>query len=78
MACDFLLTRFVHCNRVANKVAHKLARLVKFLQLGIGLRSLWRILYLFLFFQKGGLPRPLHQNDAYGHIIDNQKVQHKT
>ncbi|XBI44411.1 hypothetical protein VPH35_109046 [Triticum aestivum] len=29
MACDFLLTRFEHCNRTANKVAHELARLAK-------------------------------------------------
>ena len=29
MACDFLLTRFEHCNRVANKIAHELARLAK-------------------------------------------------
>ena len=29
MACDFPLTRFEHCNRVANKVAHELARLAK-------------------------------------------------
>uniref|UniRef100_A0A453BAC5 RNase H type-1 domain-containing protein n=1 Tax=Aegilops tauschii subsp. strangulata TaxID=200361 RepID=A0A453BAC5_AEGTS len=29
MACDFPLTRFEHCNRVVNKVAHELARLAK-------------------------------------------------
>ncbi|XBH90537.1 hypothetical protein VPH35_082169 [Triticum aestivum] len=29
MACDFPLTRFEHCNREANKVAHELARLGK-------------------------------------------------
>ena len=27
------------------------------------------------FLRKEGLPRPLYQNDAYGHIIDNQNVQ---
>ena len=30
MACDFLRISFEHCNRKANKVAHKLARLAKF------------------------------------------------
>ena len=29
-ACDFVATRFEHCNRVANKVAHKLASLARF------------------------------------------------
>jgi ribonuclease HI len=29
-ACDFVITRFEHCNREANKVAHELARLVRF------------------------------------------------
>uniref|UniRef100_A0A453ESG0 RNase H type-1 domain-containing protein n=1 Tax=Aegilops tauschii subsp. strangulata TaxID=200361 RepID=A0A453ESG0_AEGTS len=29
MACDFPLTRVEHCNRVANKVSHELARLAK-------------------------------------------------
>ena len=26
-------------------------------------------------FEKVVIPRPLHQNDAYGHIINKQKVQ---
>ena len=30
LACDFLITRFAHCNRQANKVAHELAKLTKF------------------------------------------------
>ena len=30
MACDFLRISFEHCNREANKVAQKLARLAKF------------------------------------------------
>ncbi|XBJ10683.1 hypothetical protein VPH35_015501 [Triticum aestivum] len=29
-ACDFAVTRFEHCNRKANKVAHELARLARF------------------------------------------------
>ncbi|XBH88029.1 hypothetical protein VPH35_075380 [Triticum aestivum] len=29
LACDFSLTRFEHCNREANRVAHELARLAK-------------------------------------------------
>ncbi|KAI4983881.1 hypothetical protein ZWY2020_025747 [Hordeum vulgare] len=29
-ACDFTTTRFEHCNREANKVAHELARLARF------------------------------------------------
>ena len=29
LACDFPFTRFEHCNREANKVAHELARLAK-------------------------------------------------
>ena len=29
MACDFSVTRFEHCNREANKVAHELAILAK-------------------------------------------------
>ncbi|KAM3298621.1 hypothetical protein ACQJBY_040213 [Aegilops geniculata] len=29
-ACDFVMTRFEHCYREANKVAHKLARLARF------------------------------------------------
>ncbi|KAI4985031.1 hypothetical protein ZWY2020_017661 [Hordeum vulgare] len=29
-ACDFVATRFEHCNRVANKVARELARLTRF------------------------------------------------
>ncbi|XBI63808.1 hypothetical protein VPH35_044145 [Triticum aestivum] len=29
-ACDFVVTRFEHCNREANKVAHELARLARF------------------------------------------------
>ncbi|XBI08694.1 hypothetical protein VPH35_136388 [Triticum aestivum] len=29
-ACDFVMTRFEHCNREANKVAHELARLARF------------------------------------------------
>jgi hypothetical protein len=29
-ACDFIITRFEHCDRVANKVAHELARLARF------------------------------------------------
>ncbi|XBI64051.1 hypothetical protein VPH35_044312 [Triticum aestivum] len=29
-ACDFFMTRFEHCNREANKVAHELARLARF------------------------------------------------
>ena len=29
-ACDFITTRFEHCNREANKVAHELARLARF------------------------------------------------
>lgn len=28
--CDISLTSFEHCNREANKVAHKLARLARF------------------------------------------------
>ena len=28
--CDFVMTRFEHCNREANKVAHELARLARF------------------------------------------------
>lgn len=28
-ACDFPFTRFEHCNRKANKVAYKIARLAK-------------------------------------------------
>ncbi|KAI4997390.1 hypothetical protein ZWY2020_052732 [Hordeum vulgare] len=31
-ACDFVATRFEHCNREANKVAHELARLARFSQ----------------------------------------------
>ncbi|KAI4994178.1 hypothetical protein ZWY2020_029226 [Hordeum vulgare] len=31
-ACDFVATRFEHCNREANKVAHELARLERFSQ----------------------------------------------
>ncbi|KAI5012024.1 hypothetical protein ZWY2020_024158 [Hordeum vulgare] len=30
--CDFVATRFEHCNREANKVAHELARLARFSQ----------------------------------------------
>ena len=30
MACEFTITRFEHCNREANKVAHELARLARF------------------------------------------------
>ena len=30
MACDFSITRFEHCNREANKVAHEIARLANF------------------------------------------------
>ena len=29
-ACDFIMTKFEHCNREANKVAHELARLARF------------------------------------------------
>ncbi|XBH95674.1 hypothetical protein VPH35_086196 [Triticum aestivum] len=29
-ACDFIMTRFEHCNREANRVAHELARLARF------------------------------------------------
>ena len=29
-ACDFIRTRFEHCNREANKVAHELVRLARF------------------------------------------------
>ncbi|XBH61203.1 hypothetical protein VPH35_115693 [Triticum aestivum] len=29
-ACDFVIARFEHCNREANKVAHELARLARF------------------------------------------------
>ena len=29
-ACDFVIARFKHCNREANKVAHELARLARF------------------------------------------------
>ncbi|KAF7005317.1 hypothetical protein CFC21_020442 [Triticum aestivum] len=29
-ACDFVIPRFEHCNREANKVAHELARLARF------------------------------------------------
>ncbi|XBJ23654.1 hypothetical protein VPH35_001739 [Triticum aestivum] len=29
-ACDFFMTRFEHCYREANKVAHELARLARF------------------------------------------------
>lgn len=31
LACDFSFARFEHCNREANKVAHELARLARFL-----------------------------------------------
>ncbi|KAI4984221.1 hypothetical protein ZWY2020_047919 [Hordeum vulgare] len=31
-ACDFVVTRFKHCNREANKIAHELARLARFFQ----------------------------------------------
>ncbi|KAI5011675.1 hypothetical protein ZWY2020_013812 [Hordeum vulgare] len=31
-ACDFVASRFEHCNREANKVAHELARLARFSQ----------------------------------------------
>ena len=30
LACDFLITKFEHCNTEANKVAHELAKLAKF------------------------------------------------
>uniref|UniRef100_A0A453BDG5 RNase H type-1 domain-containing protein n=1 Tax=Aegilops tauschii subsp. strangulata TaxID=200361 RepID=A0A453BDG5_AEGTS len=30
MACEFTITRFEHCNREANKVAHEIARLANF------------------------------------------------
>ena len=30
LACDFPTSRFEHCNREANKVAHELARLARF------------------------------------------------
>jgi hypothetical protein len=30
IVCDFLISRFEHCNREANKVAHELARLARF------------------------------------------------
>ena len=29
-ACDFIMTKFEHCNREANKVAHQFARLARF------------------------------------------------
>ncbi|KAF6983397.1 hypothetical protein CFC21_001594 [Triticum aestivum] len=29
-ACDFIMTRFEHCNREANRIAHELARLPRF------------------------------------------------
>ncbi|XBI59880.1 hypothetical protein VPH35_040876 [Triticum aestivum] len=29
-ACDSVMTRFEHCNREANKIAHELARLARF------------------------------------------------
>ena len=29
-ACDFVTTRFEHCNRETNKVVHELARLARF------------------------------------------------
>ncbi|KAM3275123.1 hypothetical protein ACQJBY_043852 [Aegilops geniculata] len=29
-ACDFIIVRFEHCNREANKVVHELARLARF------------------------------------------------
>ena len=32
-ACDFSITRFEHCNREANKVAHELAKLARFFDL---------------------------------------------
>ncbi|KAF7013079.1 hypothetical protein CFC21_027205 [Triticum aestivum] len=35
-ACDFITTRYEHCNREANKVAHELARLARF-----SLSSVW-------------------------------------
>ena len=30
LACDFPISRFEHCNREANKVAHELAKLARF------------------------------------------------
>jgi hypothetical protein len=30
LACDFSISRFEHCNREANKVAHELAKLARF------------------------------------------------
>ena len=30
MSCEFTITRFEHCNREANKVAHEIARLANF------------------------------------------------
>ena len=36
LACDFPLTRFEHCFREANKVAHELAKLARFLLLVTG------------------------------------------
>ena len=45
LACDFPTSRFEHCNREANKVAHELARLARFLLPLIGLRSLCLRLY---------------------------------
>ena len=36
LACDFPITKFEHCNREANRVAHELAKLARF-----SLSNLW-------------------------------------
>ena len=48
LACDFPTSRFEHCNREANKVAHELARLARFSSTIDWLRSLCLRLYHFL------------------------------